>query len=322
MSEQNVERKEKAASAGHDSLPPPPPAAITMDQLLVEQPLHSVQIVSDLFSNAGNHWINYPENIRVHCAHNDCVGIRRHHKVNNSNSFSAGQHDLFAFVEYRCTDCRTTVKVFGVRAQLSSGQRGKCVKIYEEPPFGHPIPKRLFQVIGEANRDSFLQARRAIARGLGIGAYAYYRRIVENTKFDLVGSVLEVARATNAPASQIGLLQKAQTERRFSKAIETLRDGAAIPAVLLIDGHNPLTLLHDLLSEGIHELTDQQCLERAQEAEVILCEIADRMQIALTERKTVKAAISSIMKRKATNETAASISLTPIPEVQSDDSNL
>jgi hypothetical protein len=71
---------------------------------------------------------------------------------------------------------------------------------------------------------------------------------------------------------------------------------------LLIDGHNPLALLHDLLSEGIHQLSDGECLERAQEAEVILCEIADRMQIALTERKTVKAAVTSILKRKVAGE--------------------
>ncbi len=37
-----------------------------------------------------------------------------------------------------------------------------------------------------------------------------------------------------------------------------LRNVDAIPAVLLIDGHNPLTLLHDLLSEGIHELDDDE----------------------------------------------------------------
>jgi hypothetical protein len=122
----------------------------------------------------------------------------------------------------------------------------------------------------------------------------------------LVGSVLEVAQATNALPGQIELLKKAQSETQFSKAIEMLRDVSAIPAVLLIDGHNPLALLHDLLSEGIHRLDDRECLERAQEAEVILCEIADRMQVAVTERKTVKAALSNIMKRKnAGGESAA-----------------
>jgi predicted regulator of amino acid metabolism with ACT domain len=67
---------------------------------------------------------------------------------------------------------------------------------------------------------------------------------------------------------------------------------------LLIDGHNPLALLHDLLSQGIHQLADSECLERAKEAEIILSEIAERMQIALTERKAVNSAIASIMSRK------------------------
>ena len=83
-----------------------------------------------------------------------------------------------------------------------------------------------------------------------------------------------------------------------------LRDNASIPAVLLIDGHNPLTLLHDLLSEGIHELSDSDCLERSQHAEIVLFEIADRMQTALTERKNVKEAIASIMNRNRVAESA------------------
>jgi hypothetical protein len=198
-----------------------------------------------------------------------------------------------------CTDCTTTAKIFSLKTRREEGSyAGVATKLYQEPPFGHPIPKRLFQIIGETNREPFLQARRAIARGLGIGAYAYYRRIVENTKFDLVASILAVARATNASPVQIEVLEGAQSERQFSKAIEVLRDVAAIPAVLLIDGHNPLILLHDLLSEGIHQLSDAECLERAQQAEIILCEIADRMQTSLTERKNVKAAITSIMTRK------------------------
>ena len=57
-----------------------------------------------------------------------------------------------------------------------------------------------------------------------------------------------------------------------------------------------------MLSEGIHQLDDAECLARAQEAEVILCEVADRIQIALTDRREVKAALSSIMGRKAAGD--------------------
>ncbi len=283
--------------------------SLTMEQLLQDEPIHSPRAVFGLFSQPEFGNIAFPKEIRVHCDHEKCAGTRRHvHR--EDDKFRLGEI-FYSFASYGCTNCTENIKVFGLRAERAGGAyTGICTKIYQEPAFGHPIPKRLFHIIGEANREYFLQARRAIARGLGIGAYAYYRRIVENTKLELVSSVLEVAQGTHASQEQIELLKKARAETQFSKAIEMLRDLSAIPAVMLIDGHNPLALLHDLLSEGIHQLNDGECLQRAQEAEVILCEIADRMQIALTERKTVKAAVSSILNRKAAGATGA-----PIPKL-------
>lgn len=270
-----------------------------MAELLQATPLHSSRKMLLL---------SFPDEIRVHCDNEKCDGVRRHTKFNSDSFTFHWKAVKYHTVSYGCSNCIISAKAFIIRVQDGGNASVICTKIYQEPPFGEPIPKRLFHIIGEANREYFLQARRAIARGLGIGAYSYYRRIVENTKFDLVGSVLEVAQATNASPDQIELLKNAQTETQFSKAINMLRDVSAIPAVLLIDGHNPLSLLHDLLSEGIHKLTDGECLERAQEAEIILCEIASRMQIAVTERKTVKAAITSILNRKAVGEKSAATS--------------
>jgi hypothetical protein len=276
-----------------------------MRKLLEEVPPYSLRVVPDVFSNRQSRYIRFPEDIRLHCDHDNCAGVRRHHKQDVSNTFDYGNQS-YAFGIYKCVDCMETSHRFAVAAILGTPDVG--VKIFQDPLFGHPIPKRLFQVIGEENRAFFLQARRAIGRGLGIGAYAYYRRMVENTKFELIDSILKVARGTNAASTQIELLERAQSERQFSKAIEVLRDVSAIPPILLINGQNPLTLIHDLLSEGIHGLSDQECLARAQEAEVILCEIADKMQIALTERKTVNAALASIMNRKREGGIAAASS--------------
>ena len=69
--------------------------------------------------------------------------------------------------------------------------------------------------------------------------------MVENSKFVLVDSILKVAQETNAEPTPIKVLEQAQSERQFSKAIEVLRDVSAIPAVLLINGQNPLTLIFD-----------------------------------------------------------------------------
>jgi len=277
-----------------------------MVQLLEAEPLHSQKLVSDLFSQPQFGSVGFPSDIRIHCPNEKCVGVRRHHLTQTSNEFKVAGQVVMGFAAYSCTDCTRAIKLFGIRANWNhDDQQGLCAKIYEEPPFGSPIPKRLFEILGDGNRESFLQARRAVARGLGIGAYAYYRRIVENTKFELVSAILRVAQATNAAPEHIALLESAQQERQFSKAIDILRDATTIPPVLLIDGHNPLTLVHDLLSEGIHELSDAECLQRAQHAEIVLFEIADRMQVALTERKNVKAALTSIMTRKKNAESSA-----------------
>ena len=270
----------------------------TLEQLLEIVPIHSERRIDSPYTSSEHGFVEWPKDIWMHCEGPKCEGTRRLNKADDG-VFKLASQQFYHYVAYICSNCRQHFKVFAVKTKKENHVNAAiCTKIYQEPAFGQPTPKRLFKIIGETNREYFLQARRATARGLGIGAYAYYRRIVENTKFDLVASVLEVAEATSAPPAQIALLKKAQAENQFSKAIGMLREVSAIPATLLIDGHNPLSLLHDLLSEGIHDLDDAKCLKRSQEAEIILFEIAERLQSALTERKTVKETITSIMRRK------------------------
>jgi hypothetical protein len=79
------------------------------------------------------------------------------------------------------------------------------------------------------------------------------------------------------------------------KAIESVKD--SIPESLLVNGHNPLTLLHSALSEGLHAQTDEQCLELAQAVRVVLAELAERIGQALKDEAELNAAISRLMNR-------------------------
>jgi hypothetical protein len=158
----------------------PPDEMFDLEQLLEDQPLHSPLLIDYLYSNPANGWLAFPVDIRVHCENPKCDGIRRHHRESASSDFRV-HGCVYGFVEYQCTDCTEFTKLFAVSAEWAGTKcvSGECTKIYQEPALGSSIPKRLFRVIGEENREMFLQARRAIARGLGVGAYAYYRRIVE-----------------------------------------------------------------------------------------------------------------------------------------------
>src|SRR5262249_19759309 len=150
------------------------PEQATLEQLLCDVPLHSTRIISDLFSQPEHGSVPLPDKIHVHCDHERCGGERRHTKYASAQRFNIG-NNFYLWVAYRCENCESALKVFGLKAVRCdhTEREGLCAKIYQEPAFGEPIPKRLFDVIGEENREPFLQARRAIARGLGIGAYAY-----------------------------------------------------------------------------------------------------------------------------------------------------
>src|SRR5262249_3251893 len=83
----------------------------------------------------------------------------------------------------------------------------------------------------------------------------------------------------------------------FKNAIEIVK--TAIPESLLIKGHNPLTLLHSPLSEGLHELPDEKCLELATSIRVVLTELADRVSRALQDQKELDDAVSRLLNRES-----------------------
>ena len=70
-----------------------------------------------------------------------------------------------------------------------------------------------------------------------------------------------MSKKIGASPDMLADLEAAKNETQFSKAIDAVKHG--IPQALLINGHNPLTLPHSALSEGLHEQTDEVCLERA-----------------------------------------------------------
>ena len=53
----------------------------------------------------------------------------------------------------------------------------------------------------------------------------------------------------------------AKAQDQFTGAIKEIKD--ARPPALFISGYNPLTILYDVLSDGIHDLSDEECLTHA-----------------------------------------------------------
>ncbi|WP_333003067.1 hypothetical protein [Vibrio coralliilyticus] len=169
-------------------------------------------------------------------------------------------------------------------------------KIGEYPKFGKPIPPQALKLIG-SERDLFFKGNNCENMGLGIGAFSYYRRVIDAKKDKIFDQIIKVLELREGNEDLIAELNQAKQETQFTNAVDKIKK--ALPDSLNINGHNPLTLLYSALSEGLHSHTDEECLEYAHAIKVVLFELTTRLNEALKEDKVVVDALKLLVKKKA-----------------------
>lgn len=241
----------------------------------------------------------YPPRIRLHCSSIHCGGERFFKTTTTYSIFGRIDEPSTSrsYYQYLCCDCGLSSKVFALEIKRSAYAEGgmtfEVIKFGEQPSFGPPIPAKAMTLVGP-DREAFLKGRRAESMGLGVGAFAYYRRVIENQKGRIFDEFIRVLRATLPGDPVIDDLERAKGETQFSKSFHAIKH--AIPTSLLINGQNPISLLHTALSEGIHALADEECLEYASAIRTILFETSDRLASAMSDDREVSRAISLLTK--------------------------
>lgn len=274
----------------------PPTEKVTFKDFLEKNPPGKMALVDDIGRrHDGRYSISEPE-IQLYCGSETCDGIRFFTCVTDTNHLSETNTIKNFFLRYSCKNCSKSSKTFSLRANFSTHPNGTLVKFGEIPAFGPNTPARLVTLLGGA-REYFFKGRRSENQGLGIAAFAYYRRVVEDQRNKIFDEVIRVSKILNASEELLSELEVAKKETQFSKAVSEIRH--AIPQVLLINGHNPLTLLHSALSEGLHARTDEECLEFATSIRVVLTEFTERLSSALKNDSELNAAVSKLLTAKS-----------------------
>lgn len=267
-------------------------------EFLAGWPPGSRVIIDDAFeySSAVSSWSLLTPDLVLDCDHDSCGGQRTFTCEDSSPGFGSEQlSDIF--LRYQCRNCQSKHRVYALRILHSRQQHvAVAIKIGEFPAFGARVPNRILKILGN-DATLFLQGRRCENQALGIGAFSYYRRVIENQWHALLDALVKAAVQLNADSSVVQSLQRAQNETQFKKAIEEMT--VAIPESLRIDGHNPLTLLHGALSQGLHELSDEQCLQLATSIRVVLGDFSDRLATAMRDRDELRGAVSRLLNRPA-----------------------
>jgi hypothetical protein len=282
-------------------VPAPVQAPLSWRDFLESVPPNEEREIADLWMFSNNQQrieLESPE-IRLYCT--KCDGERWF--ANPDSHYLDGKRPNNFFARYTCKDCGIYSKLYAIRATVQVEAKGTAFKLGEMPGFGQPTQRKLLELLG-SEKEMFLKGRRAENQGMGIAAFAYYRRVVENKKDEIIGEVIKVARRLGSAPEMIADLEGSLKETRFTAAVEKIRHG--IPQSLLVDSHNPLTLLHDALSDGLHKLSDEECLSLAQTVRLVLAGLVERVSLALSEEKELKDAVGKLLNRKAHKASAPS----------------
>lgn len=232
--------------------------------------------------------------LSLHCSNTECQGIRFFVMTERVSIASTQINNRF--LSFVCSNCRKSIKIFSVQLYKNDEDDYWSIRKYgEEPPFGPPVPSQAFKLIG-GERDLFLKGRRCENQGMGIGSFVYYRRVIENQKIRIFEELIRVVSRVSSNQELIAELNAAKDETQFTKAVELIKH--ALPESLNINGHNPLTLLHSALSEGVHAHDDKECLELASSVRTVLFEFADRLSQALKNNAELNVAINKLAKKK------------------------
>lgn len=242
---------------------------------------------------------------KLFCENEHCKSHQFFHMLNTSDSFIEHPGSCTKKLVYRCSNCEQTIKTFYLRFTSPKLEKDILIdnqtpitveKMGEYPKFGKPIPNQALKLIG-SERDLFFKGNACENMGMGIGAFSYYRRVIDAKKDKIFDAIIKVLNLNGGNEELIQELTAAKQETQFTKAVDKIKK--ALPDNLSINGQNPLTLLYRALSEGLHVDTDEECLAYAQAVKVVLFEFSDRLDSALKEDKVITDAVKLLTRKIA-----------------------
>lgn len=171
----------------------------------------------------------------------------------------------------------------------------KVMKIGQYPSWSININKELAKVLGE-DEKIYKNGLICESQGYGIGAYAYYRRIIESIIDLLLDMIPDLLNAEDKETYEM-VLAKTKHEINASDKIALVKD--LLPPSLRPGGANPLSILHQTLSEGLHAKTDDECLELAGNVRLVLTYLVEQIAISRESNKRFTEGMKKLLGRKA-----------------------
>ena len=162
-------------------------------------------------------------------------------------------------LEFTCVSCDTDKRIYHV--ELIVNEDTIQIQKYGELPRMKLQRDRILQRFLKNDLENYEKAVICLSHEYGIAAFAYFRRLVENNIDRLLELLREDFQSSGVPTEVMGRLSNLRKNSPMSEKIEIANH--ALPQYLQPAGLNPLRRLYQVLSEGVHEFSEEECLNKA-----------------------------------------------------------
>ncbi|HZR63989.1 MAG TPA: hypothetical protein VFA85_02520 [Terriglobales bacterium] len=223
--------------------------SIAISESLAEAPLYQELVYSDT-SNAAL----LPASIQLFCENCD--------QRTNWQTTVYGNHNYregFSNATYTCRNCgKKNVKYHYYWGDAKSGKL-LFFKVGQWPSLEERIPRELQKNLDRGSLSLYYKALRSRNQGLGLGSLAYLRRVVEDKINSILDMIAEEAKGVGFAPEQVAKVEETKNKGLFKDKIDLAVN--ILPPSLRPGGHNPIDGLHDLVSDGIHRRSEEECIE-------------------------------------------------------------
>lgn len=236
----------------------------SLSEVLTKWPLYRTFVYTGKGCHAGsknaygqeNRFGLLPKQVRLFCAHEKC-GYETLWEISDAQVFFGG--DFIKREKYTCRNCGATVVHYCFIWQERKSNN-IFIKVGQYPELEERVPDTLKQTLDADDLKLYKNALRMRNFNLGVAAVAYMRRVIENRMNDMLEILHEAAISHDAPAELIARHKEMKEEKRFSVKVDYAGD--LLPASLRPPGNpNPMAVLHELASDGIHAKSDEECVD-------------------------------------------------------------
>jgi len=208
-----------------------------------------------------------------------------------SNTNWRGEEESFQAYLAECQGCRKYYLRFEFRFVRKDDE---CFiqKIGQLPSFKKEIDTDLRKFLNEESIDCYEKALMNLSTGYGIGAFAYLRRVIEREIDKLIEEVSKIE--SEYQEEILEAMRKYEKTKQKAKLIDEIFP--YLPSPLKNLGDNPIRLLYDQLSIGIHAWSDEECVGRSLSIDEIFKRVVKELNKEKNETQKVIEAIKQLKK--------------------------